>query len=288
MRFGMNGCFLPDDMRDLTPALCRRVRALGFSGIFTRFKANDPHTTPREVATDVRRLLADEGVALYQATGYWQNLVTGDEYLRREAVHTLQAALHLAGWLGARAIDTGPGSYNPAGPWWPHPANWTSESRRQLVRSLHECAAAAETAGVLLCLEGHQMVTLESAVVMHAVLAQVDSPWVRCDYDSANWVTRETVYDTTRAINHDFDVLGGLIVSCHAKDVWLENKFALHLQDGCPGQGNVDFVTLFRRMEALSPDYPIIAEGNNTEELPAVSALFHKIAQEIGAPVLDA
>ena len=38
--------------------------------------------------------------------------------------------------------------------------------------------------------------------------------------------------------------------------------------------------------EALSPEYPIIAEGNNTEELPAVSALFHQVAREIGAPVL--
>src|SRR5205085_11853702 len=161
-----------------------------------------------------------------------QNLITGDEYLRREAVHTLQAALRLAGWLGARGIDTGPGSYNPAGVWWPHPANWTEESRRQLVRSLKECASAAEDAGVLLCLEGHQMVTLESAVVTRDILAEVNSRWVRSDYDSANWVTRETVYDSSRAINHDFDVLGDFIASCHAKDVWLENKFALHLQDG--------------------------------------------------------
>ncbi len=288
MRFGMNGCFLPDDMRALTPALCRRVRALGFSGIFTRFKANDPHTTPHTLAEDVKQLLADEGVALFQVTGYWQNLVSGDEYVRHEAVRTLQAALRLAGWLGARAIDTGPGSHNPAGPWFPHPANWTADSRHQLVRSLRACAPAAEAAGVLLCLEGHQLVTLESAVVMKDVLDQVGSRWVRCDYDSANWVTRETVYESTRALNHDFDVLGDHIVSCHAKDVWLENRLALHLQDGCPGQGQVDFRTLFRRMEALSPENPIIAEGNTTEELPAVSALFHQLAQEVGATVLGA
>ena len=156
------------------------------------------------------------------------------------------------------------------------------------MRSLRECAAAAEAAGVLLCLEGHQLVTLESAEVARDVLDQVDSRWVRCDYDSANWVTRETVYESTRALTHDFDVLGDHIVSCHAKDVWLENRLALHLQDGCPGQGHVDFRTLFRRMEALSPEYPIIAEGNTTEELPAVSALFHQIAQELGAPVLGA
>jgi sugar phosphate isomerase/epimerase len=96
----------------------------------------------------------------------------------------------------------------------------------------------------------------------------VNSPWVKSDYDSANWITRETVYDTAQAINHHFDVLGRHIVSCHAKDIWIENRLALHLQDGCPGKGNLDFRTLFQRMEALSPDYPVIVEGSAAEELP--------------------
>jgi sugar phosphate isomerase/epimerase len=287
MRFGMSGCFLPDDMRDLTPEMCRRVRALGFSGIFTRFRANDPRTTPRETALAVKQLLADEGVRLYQATGFWQNLVTADESARAESVRTLQAALLLAGWLGARGIDTGPGSHNPRGPWLAHPDNWTAASRRQLVRSLKECAPAAEDAGVYLSLEGHQLVVLASAQVTREVLDEVGSPWVRADYDSANWVTLQTLYATGAAINHDFDVLGDWIVSCHAKDIWIEDRHTLHLQDGCPGQGLVDFRALFRRMQALSPDYPIIAEGNTTDELPAVSALFHGLARELGFAVLD-
>lgn len=288
MRFGMSGCFLPDDMDAMTPEICARVRSLGFSGIFTRFRQNNPHTTTRTQAQRVRDLLAGEGVRLFQVTGYWQNLVTPDESARREAVRTLQAALRLAGWLGARAIDTGPGSLNPAGPWFPHPDNWSATSRRQLVKSLKDCAPAAEDAGVILSLEGHQLVTLESAETTKVILDAVDSPWVRSDYDSANWITRETVYHTGEAINHHFDVLGSYIVSCHAKDIWIENQLALHLQDGCPGKGLMDFKTLFARMEALSPDYPVIAEGNNTDELPAVSALFHETARALGIRPLDA
>jgi hypothetical protein len=49
----------------------------------------------------------------------------------------------------------------------------------------------------------------------------------------------------------------------------------------------MDFKTLFQRMEALNPDYPVISEGNSTEELPAVSELFHRTAQELGIRVLD-
>lgn len=288
MRFGMCSAFLPDSMDDVTPAMCQRVRELGFSGIFTRFRANDPHTTPRAKADRVRQLLADEGLRLFQVTGYWQNLVTTDEAAHRESIRTVQAALRLAGWLGARGIDTGPGSMHPDGPWFPHPANWTVAARQQLVKALKACAPAAEDAGVYLSLEGHQLVTLESAAVTAAVLDEVGSAWVKSDYDSANWITRETVFNTTAAITHHMDVLGNHIISCHAKDIWIENKLALHLQDGAPGRGSVDFRTLFRRMEALSPDYPVIVEGATTEELPAVSRLFHQIAAELGIKVLDA
>jgi len=287
MRFGMSGGFLPADMERVTPEICRRVRALGFSGIFTRFAANDPHTTPVARAHRLRDLLADHGVRLFQATGYWQNLVTPDEARRAEAVRTLRAALRLAGEMGARGIDTGPGSMSPDGPWFPHPDNWTAGARRQLVKSLKECAKAAEDAQVYLSLEGHQLVTLESAEVTRDILDAVDSPWVRSDYDSANWITRETVYRTTDAINHHFDVLGRHIVSCHAKDIWIENRLCLHLQDGCPGKGTLDFHTLFRRMEALDPDYPVIVEGASADELPAVGALFHRIAGELGIQVLE-
>jgi sugar phosphate isomerase/epimerase len=287
MRFGMSGCFLPADMDDLTPEMCRRVRQLGFSGIFTRFSKNNPNETPKSKADRVKQLLADEGVRLYQATGFWQNLVTPDENKRRDSVKTLQNALRLAGWMGARGIDTGPGSMSPDGVWFPHPANWTVTSRNQLVKSLKESAKVAEDAGVFLSLEGHQLVVLESAEVTRDILDQVDSPWVRSDYDSANWITRETVYDTTAAINHHFDVLKRHIVSCHAKDIRIENRLTLHLQDGCPGKGLLDFKTLFRRLEALSPEYPAIAEGNSTDELPEVSALFHNTARELGISVID-
>jgi sugar phosphate isomerase/epimerase len=287
MRFGMSGCFLPANMDDVTPEMCARVRDLGFSGIFTRFRANDPHETTQAQAQRLRTVLVDSGVRLYQATGYWQNMITPDENARQEAVRTVQAALRLAGWMGARGIDTGPGSMNPDGPWFPHPDNWSPTARKQLVKTLQECAPAAEDAGVYLSLESHQLVTLKTPDITLEILDEVDSPWVRCDYDSANWITLDTIFDTGTEVNRHFDLLGKYIVSCHAKDIWIENRLTLHLEDGCPGKGLMDFATLFRRMEELNPDYPVIAEGNTTEELPAVSELFHRTAQELGIRVLD-
>ncbi len=288
MRLGLNGGFLPADMADLTPAICARAKGLGFSGIFTRFARNDPRFTTRGDAQRVRDLLADHGLRMYQATGFWQNLVTPDEGARAESVRTLQAALQLASWMGARAIDTGPGSMNPRGPWFPHPDNWTAHARVQLIKSLRECAPAARDNNVILSMEGHQLVTLESAEVMAEVLDAVNSPWVACDYDSANWITLKEVYDTTTALNRHFDVLGKHIASCHAKDIWAEDKLALHLQDGCPGKGHMDFRTLLLRMHALSPELPVLPEGCASEELPGVVALFRALAQELALPILEA
>lgn len=287
MRLGLNGCFLPDDMQDISPEMCRRVRGLGFSGIFTRFRANHPLETPRHAAERVRQVLHDEGLRMYQSTGFWQNLVAADESARAEAVRVLRGALQLAGWMGCRGIDTGPGSASPRGPWFPDPYNWTPQARRQLVKSLKECASAAEDSGVYLSLEGHQLVTLESAEVTAEILDEVDSPWVTSDYDSANWITLKEVYDPTPVIHRHFDVLGRHIVSCHAKDIWVEDRLAVHLQDGCPGAGHVDFRVVITRMEALSPEHPILPEGCVTEELPAVVALFRRLAGELGVTILE-
>ena len=288
MRLGMCSAFLPENINDFTPEICRRVRGLGFSGVFVRTRQNDPHSTTRAEAQRFRDLLADENLRLFQGTGYWQNLVTGDEQQRREAVRTLQAALRLAGWLGARGIDTGPGSMSPHGPWAPHPDNWTPLARRQLIRSLREAAPAAEDAGVYLSVECHQTVTLESPEVALEVIDAVGSPWVRIDYDSANWLDMRTAWDSSSALNHHFDLLGEHIVSCHAKDVFVEPRLVIHVSDGCAGRGLVDFRTLCRRMHELSPDYPVIIEGAETEDLPEVSAFFHGIAAELGLPLLDA
>ena len=51
-------------MDEITPALTERVKALGFSGIFSRFRANDPHTTTREQCERVRAILEDAGLAM--------------------------------------------------------------------------------------------------------------------------------------------------------------------------------------------------------------------------------
>ena len=104
--------------------------------------------------------------------------------------------MKIAGDLGARGIDTGPGSLNPNGPWNPHPNNWSLKSREQLIKNLKESTSAAEDNQVYLSLEGHQLVVLEDEHVTKTVLDAVDSPWVKSDLDPANWIQIKTIFTT--------------------------------------------------------------------------------------------
>ena len=288
MRFGIVGGFLPDHMKDLTEEMCQRVRQLGFSGIFGRFKADDPFEIKPSDAYKVRDMLRGEGVSLFEVTGYYPNLVTSDNNFRQAEIKRLIKAIEIASWLDARAVDFGPGSLSSDGPWFAHPDNWTKDARNTLIDSLKTVASVAEAADVFLTIEGHQLVTLENAHITAEVLEEVNSSHVRTVYDSANWISRETIFNTKQAISNDFDVLGQYIVSAHAKDIWIENRHALHLQDGCPGRGLIDFETLFERMEDLSPDYPILVEGASSEELADVGKLFHDTAKKLNIRILDA
>lgn len=285
MRFGVCGGECPSNMDDLTAEFCKEVRSLGYSGIYCRFRENDPFATTEAQCRRARAILADNGIELYQVTGYWQCLIHPDEAQRAEAVRTLRRALEIARWLGARGIDTGPGSMNPRGPWFPHPDNWTALSRRQLIRSLRECASAAADTGVYLSLEAHQLVTLQTPEVTRDVLDAVDSPWVKSDLDVANWITLENTFDSGGAIDHMFDVLGNHIVSGHAKDSRIEDQLTIHITSCAPGTGTLDFATYLRRMEALDPSYPLIVEGASYKEWPASAAFLHRTASELGIRV---
>ena len=126
------------------------------------------------------------------------------------------------------------------------------------------------------------MVTLKTAEIVRDVLDAVDSRWVRCDLDPANWITLETAFDTGSAIDHMFDVLGEHIVSGHAKDSRIEDRLTIHIEACCPGQGNLDFRTYLRRMENLDPSYPLIVEGASYEQWPAASVYLRQVANDLG------
>ncbi len=296
MRFAVSGPVFPPRIDEFTEAHARRVREIGFRGCFTRFDLDDPFQTSQASIGRVRRILDDNGLEMVQAIGHRPPLIHPDETVRREGVRVLQQALRIAGGLRAHSCHTGPGSmaqsgltatdWVRSGAWNPHPRNWDPGCKERLIASLKECARAAEDHGTRIGLEGHVLVTLDSAETMREVIDAVGSPAVGCDLDPVNWLRLETVYESGQAIDHMVDVLGPeRILNAHAKDVLVQNRLVTHIDECASGQGILDYDTFMRRMEALGPERFLIVEHASEAEMPLAKTFLDARAQELGIRV---
>lgn len=293
MRFGVSGGLFPHHVDEFTPEMAARTRELGFTGIFTRFDQDDPLTTTRAQCERVRRILDDHGLTMVQAIGHRPPLIHPDEAIRRRGVEVLRAAIRVAGWLGSQSCHTGPGSLAQigattsdwSGAWDPHPHNWDPICREQLVKSLKEVAPTAEEQRVVLGMEGHVLVTLNSADTMRGVLDEVNSPYVRCDLDPVNWLTLDTVYRNGPAIDDMVEVLGGYIFNAHAKDVVVQNRLVIHIDECTAGQGLLDYDRFMRHMEAIGPERYLVVEHAAVDQLPAAKAFLDQKAAALGIRV---
>lgn len=54
--------------------------------------------------------------------------------------------------------------------------------------------------------------------------------------------------------------LGPYLRSVHAKDIMLQSRLTVHLDETLPGTGGLDYPTLLRELDRLDPDLPLILE----------------------------
>lgn len=292
MRLAISGGVLPPHIDEFTTEHARRVRELGFTGLFTRFDLDDPFETTEASIRRVRAILDDHGLDMVQAIGHRPPLIHPDEAVRQQGIRVLQAALRIAGGLHAHSCHTGPGSlaqnvvgradWVRSGAWNPHPGNWAPACRDRLIASLRACAPAAEDHGTRIGLEGHVLVTLDSPETMREVIDAVGSPAVGCDLDPVNWLRLETVYSSGAAIDGMVDVLGpSRIFNAHSKDVVVLPRLVTHIDECATGKGILDHDTLMRRMEAIGSERYLVVEHCANDEIPGVRAFLGERAQAL-------
>jgi sugar phosphate isomerase/epimerase len=93
-------------------------------------------------------------------------------------------------------------------------------------------------------------------------------------------------FHTTELINECFDLLGEDILGCHAKDSYvLPHSQTVHVQEVCPGRGNLDYETFLVRMSRLKWARALNPEHFPSDQLPEAYAHIRKVAGKVGVNI---
>jgi sugar phosphate isomerase/epimerase len=287
MRLGLAGALVPRDYLELTPSLARYLASLGISALVTHFAA-PPDSLAGPAGEQVRAILRDAGITIAQATAYNPCLVHPDEAIRTVELARLRAAFGAARALGAEMLISGCGSHHADFFYGPAAANHTEQTRARLVDSLRRAAPWAEEAGITLALECHVLTTLDTPEHIRAVLAAVDSPWVRANFDPVNLIgDLATLYDNGAAMARMRQTLGPYYApSAHIKDITALPELVLHLAEAPPGQGLLNYAAFFDVCRGLGDGAALIVEHLTVEQMGSALAFVKDAARLHGISLI--
>jgi sugar phosphate isomerase/epimerase len=278
MKLGIAGL-----LEDGSAEAARRVREMGFTAASWHLRdlrlAGD-----RQALLRVREVLEGEGIELCQLLPpQYPSLVHPDETVRAAGVQALLRVIDAAIILCAGNVYVRPGSLNDAGPWTPHPDNHRPETRARLVESLRELVRYAEEAGMPLAIEGHAVSPLDTPAAVREVLDRVGSPLLRFNMDPVNFVrTLDQAYESTALVDELFALLGDSIATAHAKDVTVQDRLVVHIDECVPGQGYLDQETFLRRFDRCCPRGVVLIEHLPAERVPEARRALLEFAARAG------
>jgi sugar phosphate isomerase/epimerase len=287
MRLGVVG-MLPNDFRTCTPDQMQAIAELGFTGFGCHLDgALAPEIRPADCAA-FTALHTAAGLELAQfSLTYDDCLFAPSPAARAAATNKIARGIGLARQLRAQAFLIRPGSMNPAGPWTPARDNHRPESLERLIDTLRPIARQAEADDVLIVIETHATSIMDSPELCRDILAAIGSPKLQTVMDAVNhFQTLRQVYDSSERLNHIFDVMGPIAPVAHIKDIVVQNRHVLHLEEATPGEGELDIGLLLRRFQALYPDGYGLIEHLPIDKVPLANANVRRIAAECGVPIV--
>lgn len=261
VRLGVAGGPMPSDPAAVTADLLDELHTLGVRAIAAAFPA-PAETLTASVVDRLRGLFEESGIAVAQLAGHNAALSHGDADRRRVDLERLRRGFGIAAALGAEAVITGCGSMHPDHFYGPDPRNHGPEARRRLVMSLRAAADFAADSGVPLSLECHVLTTLDSASHIREVLDEVDSPWVRANFDPVNLLgSLAEVYASGAAVRRAAAMIGPrLAPTCHVKDVTVSPGLVLHIDEAAPGTGMLDLDAVFDVVRGMGDGAALLVE----------------------------
>ena len=222
------------------------------------------------------------GIVIAEA-GAWSNPLSPDEAIRQAALEKCRTMLALADEVGARCCVNIAGS---RGAKWdgPHPADLTPETFDLIVDTTRAIIDAVHPVRTYYTLEPMPWMYPDSIESYLALVRAIDRPQFGVHFDPVNLINSPQRYFAQRDFVREFIArLGPAIRSVHAKDIHLQDRLTVHLDEVRPGLGELDYHSLLRELDRLDPDLPLMLEHlPQAGEYDLAAAYVRGVAGEIG------
>ncbi len=243
----------------------------------------EKHTSPDEWAQNVRKLgyraaycpigteapddevqayanAAKENDIVIAEVGAWSNPISPDDETRRKAMKLCQDRLALADRIGARCCVNISGSQGEK--WDGHDAkNLTAETFDLIVEATREIIDAVKPTRSYYTLETMPWMYPDSPDSYLQLMQAIDRKSCAAHLDPVNLVcSPQRYYSNGALIRECFEKLGPFIRSCHAKDILLDERLTVHLDEVRPGEGGLDYRTFLTELSRLPDEVPLMLE----------------------------
>jgi sugar phosphate isomerase/epimerase len=253
------------------------VRKWGYRAAYCPLKPDADDATVRAFAQAAER--ADIVIA---EVGAWSNPQSSDPAKRAAALELCKRSLDLAERIGARCCVNVAGS---RGPRWdgPYAADLSDETFDMVVATTREIIDAVRPTRSCYTLETMPWMVPDSVDCYVRLIRAIDRPGFGVHFDPVNLICSPQLYFANSVLIRDaITRLGPHLKSCHAKDILLQEKLTVHLDEVRPGLGVLDYRSLLKELNRLSFDVPLMLEHlPDAADYEQGAAYIRSVAQEV-------
>ena len=222
-------------------------------------------TEPEEKIIAYKKAADKAGLTIAEV-GIWRNALAADPAERKANTDYCVEQLRLADFLGARCAVNVAGAFGPV---WDggYKANFSDEAWKETVAMVREIIDRAQVKNTFFTLEPMPWMIPAGPKEYLRLIEAVDRDRFAVHMDIINMTnSADRYFHADEFIDECADLLGGRIRSCHIKDVHLDGKYTLRLEECAPGNGEFPLRHYVSRMNGIDPEMPVILEHLNSDE----------------------
>lgn len=235
--------------------------SLGCGAVVFPVQSNEPEDkiiAYKEAAEKAGLVIAEVGI--------WRNALSSDPDERKANMDYCVEQLRLADFIGARCAVNVAGSMGPV---WDggYRENYSEDAWKKTVSMVREIIDRADVKDTYFTLEPMPWMIPTGPKEYLKLIEDVDRDRFAVHMDIINMTnSADRYFHPEEFVDECAELLGKRIRSCHIKDVHLDSRYTLRLEECAPGEGEFPLKYYAEKMSAIDPDMPIILEHLSKDE----------------------